>query len=96
LWIGPSAETSEWFRAELAPVAGPEFTRRLDCHIPPPSVPLRVAHAGAGELRWNRERLALPSTDQQEIVVYLPTDSATWRTWESLRRRSPAGLRAVT
>jgi hypothetical protein len=96
LWIGPSAETSEWFRAELGPVAGPEFTRRLDRHIPPPSVPLRIAHADVGELRWNRERLALPSADQQEIVVYLPADNATSRTWETLRRRPHADLRAVT
>lgn len=95
LWIGPSAETSEWFRTQLSPVAGPEFTRRLDRQIPPPSIPLRIAHTDAGELRWNRERLTLPSTDQQEIVVYLPADSATSRAWETLRHRSRANLRAV-
>jgi transcriptional regulator with XRE-family HTH domain len=65
LWVGPSVESSEWFRAELAPVAGPEFTARLDRHVPPPSMPLRIRHPEVGELRWNRERLTLPSTDQQ-------------------------------
>jgi transcriptional regulator with XRE-family HTH domain len=30
LWMGPSAEISEWFSAEIAPVAGPEFTRRMN------------------------------------------------------------------
>lgn len=95
LWLGPSAETSEWFRAELAPIAGPEFTRRLGRHIPPPCVPLRIARADAGELCWNRERLALPSTDQQEIVVYLPADNATSQRWETLRQPPGGGLRAV-
>jgi hypothetical protein len=26
LWLGPSVASSEWFKAELAPIAGPEFT----------------------------------------------------------------------
>ena len=29
LWLGPSIASYEWFKAELAPTAGPEFTRRL-------------------------------------------------------------------
>jgi transcriptional regulator with XRE-family HTH domain len=95
LWLGPSVEAAEWFRTQLSPAAGPEFTRRLDRHIPPPSVPLRIAHTDVGDLRWNRERLALPSTDHQEIVVYLPADNTTSRAWETLRHRSRADLRAV-
>jgi transcriptional regulator with XRE-family HTH domain len=95
LWLGPSAETSEWFRTELAPVAGPEFTRRIAIHIPPPRVPLRLLHPIAGELRWERESLELRDTDAQQIVVFLPADEATARAMERLRSQSHGALRAV-
>jgi transcriptional regulator with XRE-family HTH domain len=97
LWLGPCAETSEWFRAQLAPVAGPEFTRRLGRQLPPPSAPLRLNHPLVGhELRWQRERLELPRTYAQELVVFLPADEATERAVEGLRRRAGGGaLRAV-
>ncbi|MFE2421877.1 helix-turn-helix domain-containing protein [Streptomyces hokutonensis] len=88
LWLGPSLETSEWFTAELAPLAGQEFTRRLNRHLPPPQVPLRTGH----ELRWQRERLELPRTDAQELVVLLPADEATAQAVERLRHRT---LRAI-
>jgi len=95
LRLGPSAETSEWFRAELAPVAGQEFTRRLGHHLPPPYAPLRLGHPTEGELRWERERLELPPADAQELVVLLPADEATAQALERLRRRSGGGLRAI-
>jgi transcriptional regulator with XRE-family HTH domain len=95
LWLGPSAETSEWFRTELAPVAGPEFTRRIAIHIPPPRVPLRLLHPIAGELRWERESLELRDTDAQQIVVFLPADDSTARAMERLRSQSHGALRAV-
>ncbi|MEU0150561.1 helix-turn-helix domain-containing protein [Micromonospora fulviviridis] len=95
LWLGPSAESSEWFRVQLAPVAGPEFTRRLRQHLPPPQVPLRLGHPVAGELRWHREKLELPSADAQELVVLLPADEATARAVERLRHRRHGTLRAV-
>ncbi|MFG3302800.1 helix-turn-helix domain-containing protein [Micromonospora chersina] len=95
LWLGPSAEASEWFRVQLAPVAGPEFTRRLQRHLPPPQVPLRLDHPAVGELRWHREKLELPSTDAQELVVLLPADEATARAVERLRHRRHGTLRAV-
>ncbi|MFC0031394.1 helix-turn-helix domain-containing protein [Micromonospora chaiyaphumensis] len=95
LWLGPSAESSEWFRVQLAPVAGPEFTRRLQRHLPPPQVPLRLDHPAVGELRWHRERLELPSTDAQELVVLLPADEATAQAVEGLRQRRHGTLRAV-
>lgn len=95
LWLGPSAGSSEWFRAELAPVAGPEFTRRLSRHLPPPRVPLRLSHPTARELRWQRERLALPSTDAQELVVLLPADDTTAQAMQRLRRESGRLLRAI-
>jgi transcriptional regulator with XRE-family HTH domain len=96
LWLGPSFENSEWFKAELAPVAGPEFTRRLSHHIPPSRVPLRLNHPTAGELRWHRETLELPSTDAQQIVVLLPVDEPTSRAMERLRGQPLGKLRAVT
>jgi transcriptional regulator with XRE-family HTH domain len=96
LWLGPSAENSEWFRAALAPVAGPEFTRRIGRHIPPPRVALRLQHPIAGELRWERESLELRHTDAQQIVVFLPADESTARAMERLRGRPHGALRAVT
>ncbi|GAB3393539.1 hypothetical protein GCM10027452_39690 [Micromonospora halotolerans] len=80
---------------ELAPVAGPEFTRRLQRHLPPPQVPLRLDHPAVGELRWHREKLELPSTDAQELVVLLPADEATAQAVEGLRHRRHGTLRAV-
>lgn len=96
LWLGPSAENSEWFKSELAPVAGPEFTRRVSRHLPPPRVPLRLNHPTAGELRWERETLELPNPDAQQIVVFLPVDDATSQAMERLRGRPYGTLRAVT
>ncbi|MFR9778354.1 helix-turn-helix domain-containing protein [Micromonospora sp. MS34] len=96
LWLGPSAETSEWFKAELAPVAGPEFTRRLNHHLPPPQVPLRIDHPTAQQLRWNREKLELPSTDAQQLVVLLPADETTADAVERLRRRPRGHLRPAS
>lgn len=95
LWLGPSVETSEWFKAELAPVAGQEFTRRLGNHVPPQHAPLRLNHPTGRQLRWNRETLELPKTDAQEIVVFLPADESTAQAMRELQQ--PAGaLRAVT
>jgi len=95
LWLGPSAEAAEWFTADLAPLAGQEFTRRLSRHLPPPRVPLLIDHPTAHGLRWQRERLQLPPTDAQEIVVLLPADEATEQALERLRRLPGGNLRAV-
>ncbi|GAA5043290.1 transcriptional regulator with XRE-family HTH domain [Thermocatellispora tengchongensis] len=95
LWLGPSVESSEWFKSQLAPLAGQEFTRRLDRHLPPPQVPLRLNHPMGYELRWQRERLELPRTDAQELVVLLPADEATEQAMERLRRRPGGALRAI-
>jgi len=93
---GASVGTSEWFKAQLVPVAGPEFTRRLSHHMPPPRVPLRLDHPTAGELRWHRETLELLSTDAQQIVVFLPAVEPTSRAVESLRAHPHSTLRAAT
>jgi hypothetical protein len=95
LWLGPSVETSEWFKAELAPAAGHEFTRRLSQHLPPSQALLRLNHPTAHELRWQRERLELPRTDAQELVVLLPADETTALAVQGLRRHVGGVLRAV-
>jgi transcriptional regulator with XRE-family HTH domain len=96
LWLGPSPETVEWLVADLAPVAGQEFTRRIHQHLPPPRVPLRIDHPSGYELRWHREKLELPSTDAQQLVVLLPADEATAAAVERLRQPSRGLLRAIS
>ena len=97
LWLGPSAGSYEWFTADLAPAAGPEFTRRLTQHLPPPIRPLRMRHPStAQELRWTRETLELPSPDDQQLVIYLPADQPTARALSALRQHpAPRPLRAI-
>jgi len=96
LWLGPSVASSEWFKAELAPVAGPEFTSRLDQHLPPSRGLLRMRHpAIEHELRWDRETLELPAPDEQQLVVYLPADQPTTRALGRLRDGDQPRLRAM-
>lgn len=94
LWLGPSVAASEWFKAQLAPVAGAEFTRRIDQHLPPAHQTLRM-NTPAGETRWTRETLELPSGDAQQLLVYLPADAATSTALEQLRHSQASTLRAV-
>lgn len=97
LWLGPSVASYEWFTAELAPTAGPEFTRRLGQHLPPPRRQLRMRHpATEHELRWNRETLELPVPDEQQLVIYLPADQQTSRALGQLQHEiQPRTLRAI-
>jgi transcriptional regulator with XRE-family HTH domain len=97
LWLGPSVASYEWFRAELAPIAGPEFTRRLGQHLPPSRGPLRMRHPAIGhDLRWNRETLDLALRDEQQVVIYLPADEPTSQALGMLRQQSqPRTLRAL-
>jgi transcriptional regulator with XRE-family HTH domain len=89
LWLGPSIASYEWFKAELAPIAGPEFTSRLGQHLPPSRGQLRMRHpATEHELRWNRETLELPAPDEQQLVIYLPADQHTTRVLGQLRREN--------
>ncbi|MGW0912323.1 helix-turn-helix domain-containing protein [Streptomyces sp. NPDC002784] len=96
LWLAPSVENSEWFTSELAPVAGPDFTRRLNRHTVPHRGELRLNHPAGPELRLRREILEL-SADDQQLVVLLPADEATAGAVEELRR-PPGGsrLRAIS
>jgi transcriptional regulator with XRE-family HTH domain len=96
LWLGPSTDSFEWFTADFAPAAGAEFTRRLHRHVPPPQVPLTINHPRAGQLRWERESLELPTPDAQQLVIWLPADEATAAAVDQLRHRPPrTTLRAV-
>ena len=97
LWLGPSLASYEWFTAELAPTAGPEFTRRLGQHLPPPRRQLRMRHPATGhDLWWNRETLELPAPDEQQLVIYLPADQQTTHALAQLQREAqPRTLRAI-
>ncbi|MER6284880.1 helix-turn-helix domain-containing protein [Streptomyces sviceus] len=95
LWLGPSLDSYEWFTAELAPVAGPELTRRLHRHVVPQRGDLRLRHPSGHELRLVRETLEL-SADAQQLVVLLPADEATDQAVEELRRPAHGGLRAIS
>jgi hypothetical protein len=85
LWLAPSIENSQWLSAELAPIAGPEFTRRLHGHLLPRRGVLRLDHPAGYELRLRRETLELPA-DQQQLVVLLPADEETAAAVERTRR----------
>ncbi|RPF38285.1 helix-turn-helix domain-containing protein [Streptomyces sp. TLI_185] len=95
LWLAPSVESSEWFSTELAPVAGPDFTRRLHRHLVPQRGDLRFNHPAGCELRLVREVLELPS-DAQQLVVLLPADEQTAQAVEQLRRPTRGRLRAIS
>ncbi|WP_031076989.1 helix-turn-helix transcriptional regulator [Streptomyces sp. NRRL WC-3742] len=95
LWLGPSAESSEWLSTELAPVAGPEFTRRLGNHLVPARGPLRLRHPSGPELLLDREVLDL-AADRQQIVVLLPADEPTAAHLADLLRPAPHRLRSVS
>ncbi|MEV6897257.1 helix-turn-helix domain-containing protein [Amycolatopsis sp. NPDC051372] len=95
LWLGPAVENSEWLTVELAPVAGPEFTSRLNSTVVPPRGVLRLNHPGGRSLRLNRETLEL-AEDAQQLVVFLPDDEETARAVAELRLRPPERLRVIS
>ncbi|RKN45015.1 helix-turn-helix domain-containing protein [Streptomyces hoynatensis] len=95
LWLGPSIENSEWFSAELASQAGPEFTRRLNRHVVPRRGVLRLAHPSGCTLRLQRETLELID-DAQQLVVFLPADEATAEAVDGLRGATHGHLRAIS
>ncbi|MBL1086394.1 helix-turn-helix domain-containing protein [Streptomyces actinomycinicus] len=93
LWLGPSVENSEWLSAELAPVAGPDFTSRLNRHVVPQRGTLRLNHPAGPALRFIRETLDV-AADAQQIVVFLPADEETTTALAQLRERPK--LRAIS
>ena len=95
LWLGPSVENHEWFTAELAPVAGPDFTRRMNRHVVPRRGALRLNHPSGCELQLLRETLEL-SSDAQQLVVFLPADERTAEAVDQLRHQPHGRLRAIS
>lgn len=95
LWLGPTAGNSEWFTTELARVAGPDFTRRLNRHVVPRRGTLRLDHPSGCALHLLRETLEL-SSDAQQLVVLLPADDSSAEALDELRRRSLGRLRAIS
>ncbi|MGP4084550.1 helix-turn-helix domain-containing protein [Streptomyces sp. KR55] len=95
LWFAPSVENSEWFTSELAPVAGPDFTSRLNRHEVPRRGALRLNHPSGCELQLLRETLEL-SSDAQQLVVFLPADDRTAQAVDRLRGRPHGRLRAIS
>jgi transcriptional regulator with XRE-family HTH domain len=89
------AEQSKRFVAELAAVAGPELTERLDRHDLPHEGTQPWRHPSAGELRLEREVLELPAADAQQLVVFLPADDTTVDALNRLHRAATPTLRAV-
>ncbi|MFI9552866.1 helix-turn-helix domain-containing protein [Nonomuraea endophytica] len=83
LWQAPSLENLEWLTAELTPIAGPDFTRRLNRHIVPRRGILRLNHPAGHQLRLHRETLELPAESRQ-LVVFLPADNQTTRAIDQL------------
>ncbi|MEU6230065.1 helix-turn-helix transcriptional regulator [Streptomyces sp. NPDC047042] len=96
MWLAPSVENSEWFRAELAPLAGPDLTWRLNRHIVPQRGALRLSHPTGPQLRLVRETLELPA-EAQQLTVFLPEDDQTAQSVEQLHHRPRHGtLRAIS
>ncbi|MFE6821416.1 helix-turn-helix domain-containing protein [Streptomyces sp. NPDC057690] len=95
LWLGPSVENAEWLTAQLAAVAGPDFTSRRNRHVVPPRGVLRLNHPSGRALRLRRETLEL-SSDAQQLVVFLPADDETGQAVEQLRQRPHGRLRAIS
>ncbi|MGY6652764.1 helix-turn-helix domain-containing protein [Amycolatopsis sp. TRM77291] len=95
LWLAPSVENLEWLAAELIPLAGTDFTRRLNRHDVPRRGVLRLKHPSGAELRLTRETLELPADDQQ-IVVFLPADDQTAQAVDHLHSQSRGRLRSIS
>jgi transcriptional regulator with XRE-family HTH domain len=95
LWLGPSVESSAQFIAELSPIAGDEFTSRLNQHALPPRVALRWTHPVVGELTFDREVMELPADDAQQLVALLAADDRTADALNRLRVAAGPQLRAV-
>ncbi|MGP3987293.1 helix-turn-helix domain-containing protein [Streptomyces sp. 3N207] len=95
LWLAPSVENSEWLTAELATVAGADFTQRLNRHVVPQRGTLRLNHPSGCELQLLRETAEL-SSDSQQLVVFLPADEATAQAVDELSNRPHGRLRAIS
>ncbi|QEU95108.1 helix-turn-helix transcriptional regulator [Streptomyces kanamyceticus] len=85
------------FTDELTIIAGAPFADRV---AGAPALPRRtgverLSHPDEGGLRLSYETLALPDTDPQRLIVYVPADEATAAALDRLNGRRPGGLHAV-
>lgn len=78
-------------------LAGAAFGDRLKVphEVPQPSGIERWHHPEVGELRLSFERLELPVSDQQTMLIQLPADDTTANALARLCGRQPGALRAV-
>jgi transcriptional regulator with XRE-family HTH domain len=95
LWLAPSVENLEWLTAELTPLAGPEFTRRLNLHSVPRRGVLRLTHPAGYQLRLHRQTLELPA-DAQQLVVFHPADEQTAQAADQLHHQPRSRLRTIS
>lgn len=95
LWLAPSLENLEWLTSELSPVAGPEFTRRLNSHVVPRCGTLRLNHSSGHELRLLRETLEV-STDAQQLVIFLSADEQTAEVLDHFHQQPHGRLRSIS
>jgi len=95
LWGAPGVENVEWLAAQIAPLAGPDFTRRLNLRAVPRRGVLALRHPAGHRLRFTREVLELPA-DAQLVVVFLAADEATAQAVDVLRHVTRVPLRAVS
>jgi len=95
LWLAPAVEHSRWLTERLAERAGAAFTARMNRHLVPPRLPLRLRHPAVGELRLARETLEL-SADGQYITVFLPADADAAESVRELLQPRRRTLRVVS
>jgi transcriptional regulator with XRE-family HTH domain len=95
VWLAPSHDNSEWLTAELSPIAGPDFTSRLNRHVVPRRGVLRLNHPSGHELNLLRETFEL-SADAQQLVVHLPADERTAEAVDHLHRRFHGRFRSIS
>lgn len=95
LWLAPSIENAEWLTAELSPIAGSDFTRRLNRHVVPRRGTLRLNHPAGHQLQLLRETLEI-STDTQQLVVFLPANEQTAHAVDHLHSQHHGQLRSVS
>ena len=86
LSLGAPSSRSEQLIAELAAIAGPEFTDRVHSRRLPRPGPQAWRHPAAGGLLFDRELLDFPAADAQQLVVLLPADDPTSAALNKLRR----------
>lgn len=95
LWHAPTLTAAEWLKADIAAQAGSEFTARLSRNLPPESRPWQIRLPNGIITHWQREVLETPAEPEQQIVILIPADEQTRKTFEQDRWDQVTPLRAV-